>query len=68
MAAATLVPGSDAGSDNPFPLPPALLRELIHALRTIQFGSVALVIHEGRVVQLELCEKVRAETEVSRRK
>ncbi|MEZ0332470.1 MAG: YezD family protein [Gemmatimonadales bacterium] len=50
------------------PLPPLILRELEQALRTIRYGSVELVIHEGRVVQLERREKVRVETEVTRRK
>ncbi len=49
-------------------LPPLLLRELEQALRTIRYGSVELVIHEGRVVQLERREKVRVETEVTRKK
>ena len=49
-------------------LPPLILRELEQALRTIRYGSVELVIHEGRVVQLERREKVRVETEVTRRK
>jgi len=49
-------------------LHPLLLRELEQALRTIRYGSVELVIHEGRVVQLERREKVRIETEVNQRK
>lgn len=43
------------------PLPPGLLSELAVALGTIQFGSIELVIHDGRVVQLERREKVRVE-------
>jgi hypothetical protein len=49
-------------------LPPVLLRELEQALRTIRYGSVELVIHEGRVVQLERREKVRVDVDVTRRK
>jgi len=49
-------------------LPPAILRALREALRGIRFGAVELVIHDGRVVQLERREKVRLETEVSERK
>ena len=41
------------------PLDPALLREVAAALRNLRFGSVELVVHEGRVVQLERHEKVR---------
>ena len=50
------------------PLPPILLRELEQALRTIRYGSVELVIHDGRVVQLERREKVRVDTDLTRRK
>jgi hypothetical protein len=43
------------------PLDPALARELALALSSIRYGTVELVIHEGRVVQLERREKVRLE-------
>jgi len=46
-------------------LPPALLRELLQALRLIRYGTIELVIHDGRVVQLERREKVRFEHEVT---
>jgi hypothetical protein len=49
-------------------LPPLILRELEQALRTIRYGSVELVIHEGRVVQLERREKVRVDTDLTRGK
>lgn len=49
------------------PLPPGFLRELERALRNIRYGSVELVIHDGRVVQLERREKVRVEPEVTQR-
>jgi hypothetical protein len=49
-------------------LSPALLRALRDALRTIRFGAVELVIHDGRIVQLERREKVRFEPEVGDRK
>jgi hypothetical protein len=51
----------NGGVDNAIPLPPLLLRELVEALRTIRYGAVELVIHDGRVVQLERREKVRFE-------
>ncbi len=54
----------DVSTGDSLPLPPVLLRELMDALRTIRFGSVELVIHEGRVVQLERSQKVRFDTEV----
>jgi hypothetical protein len=60
--------GFDAGPDSPLPLPPQLLHELRQALRTIRFGAIELVIHDGRVVQLEMCEKVRFEPDGSERR
>jgi hypothetical protein len=47
------------------PLPPGLLQALQEALRTIRYGTVELVIHDGRVVQLERREKVRFEPTVT---
>ncbi len=62
MATNPAIPaGLDTGPDNSLPLPPLLLRELRQALRTIRYGAVELVIHDGRVVQLERREKVRLE-------
>jgi hypothetical protein len=40
-------------------LPSALARALALALQAIRFGTIELVIHDGRVVQLERREKVR---------
>ena len=51
--------GHDPGHEGPLPLSPPLLRELREALRTIRYGAIELVIHDGRVVQLELRAKVR---------
>jgi hypothetical protein len=56
---------AQAGPDDSLPLPPALLRELRLALGSIRYGAIELVIHDGRVVQLERHEKVRFETEVT---
>ena len=39
----------------------ALVREPTLALRSIRYGTIELVIHDGRVVQLERREKVRFE-------
>jgi hypothetical protein len=49
-------------------LPPDLLRELGRALYSLRYGTIELVIHDGRVVQLERREKVRFEAEVSKHK
>jgi hypothetical protein len=35
--------------------------EILRAIRKIQFGSVEIVIHDSRVVQFEVREKVRVE-------
>ena len=53
--------GLNGGQDNAISLPPMLLRELVEALRSIRYGTIELVIHDGRVVQLERREKVRFE-------
>jgi hypothetical protein len=57
--------GLDTGPDNAIPLPPLLVRELVDALRSIRYGAIELVIHDGRVVQLERREKVRFEHAVT---
>lgn len=40
-------------------LDPQLVRELVAALRGLRFGSIELIVHDGRIVQLERHEKVR---------
>jgi len=42
----------------------AVLRETLAALRTIKFGSVQLIIQDGRVVQIEKVEKIRLSQKV----
>jgi hypothetical protein len=37
----------------------ALLRQIAGAIRGIRYGSVEIVIHDSRVVQVERREKVR---------
>ena len=59
--------GHGPGHDNSLPLSPQLLRELRQALRTIRYGAIELVIHDGRVVQLELRAKVRFEPDGTER-
>ena len=34
-------------------------RAVVEAIRALRFGSVEIVVHEGRVVQIETREKVR---------
>ena len=50
---AALPAGQEAGTQEQLTLLPALLRALREALRAIRYGTVELVIHDGRVVQLE---------------
>jgi len=57
--------GQEAGTQEQLPLSPALLRALREALRAIRYGTVELVIHDGRVVQLERREKVRFDHELT---
>ncbi len=38
---------------------PAWERELLRAVRAVRFGSVEVVIHDGRVTQIERRERVR---------
>lgn len=69
MATNQAMPTSlEQGHDDSLPLAPQILRELRKALRTIRFGAVELVIHDGRVVQLEWREKVRFEPDGSERR
>ena len=42
-------------------LPTALAAQVLKAVAGIRFGSVELVIHEGRVVQIERKERLRLE-------
>lgn len=59
--------GPDTRQDHLLSLPTALLRELGLALRSIRYGTIEIVIHDGRVVQLERREKVRLDAEVRER-
>ncbi len=40
---------------------PDLVQQVLRALRGIRYGSIELVIHDGRVVQIERKEKLRFE-------
>lgn len=46
-------------------LSPALLREIAKAIRTIRYGSVQIIIHDARVVQIEKAEKIRLPQDAS---
>ncbi len=36
-----------------------LATRVVHAIRTTQFGSVTLTLHEGKVVEIHKTEKIR---------
>lgn len=36
-----------------------LAERIVHALRGLRYGSVEIVVHDGRVVQFERRERVR---------
>jgi hypothetical protein len=49
-------------------LDPSLLKEIVSALQEIHFGSIEIVIHDSRVVQIERKEKIRFDAESSRKR
>ena len=38
---------------------PEIIRELIHGLKTIRYRSIALTLHDGRLVELNKTVKIR---------
>jgi len=48
-------------------LPADVQREILRAINGIQFGSVEIVIHDSRVVQIEAREKIRLPGDTTRR-
>jgi len=45
--------------NNKAPLPPADLQKLLELVKTVKYGSITLVIQDGRVVQIDKNEKMR---------
>ena len=43
-----------------------LTQEILRALQEIRYGSVEIVIHDSKVVQIERKEKIRIDTDSSR--
>ena len=37
----------------------ALVVEILHAVRTIRYGSMSLTFHEGRVVEINKTKRIR---------
>lgn len=50
-----------AEKSSPQPAIDAVLQHIAAAISSIRFGSIELVIHDGRVVQIEKREKTRIE-------
>jgi len=48
-------------------LPADVEGEILRAIAGIQFGSVEIVIHDSRVVQIEAREKIRVQGDAIRR-
>jgi hypothetical protein len=36
-----------------------LIQDLLEALRTIRYGSIALTIHDGKLIEIQKTEKIR---------
>jgi hypothetical protein len=52
-------PSSTPDSASPDSAPPAWLQWLLPKLQALRFGSVVLVVHDGRVTQIEFTEWTR---------
>lgn len=56
---------NDSLSNSPVPngerplISPEILSQLISAIQSIRYGSIEVIVHNGKVVQLERKEKVR---------
>lgn len=42
-------------------LPDAVVQEILRAVTELRYGSVQIVVHDGKVVQIERLEKIRLE-------
>lgn len=40
----------------------APLQQLLRALHNLRYGALEIVVHDGRIVQIERREKIRVET------
>ena len=49
-------------------LPPEVEQEIVRAVGRIEYGSVEIVVHDGRVVQIECREKIRIDRDEPGRK
>ena len=46
---------------------PRIQQTILQALKDLRFGSVEIIVHDSKVVQIERREKVRVDLEPSRR-
>lgn len=53
---------TQANSIQPYPNPDAGTAAVLNALRGLRFGSIEVVVHNGKIVQVERREKVRIDT------
>jgi len=54
-----MTPPLPSGHVPPDDIPPDVLSALVNLLRSTRFGSIEIVVHEGRVTQIERREKLR---------
>ena len=43
-----------------------IVREILKAIQTLRYGSLEIIVHEGRITQIEKHEKVRFTSASSR--
>jgi hypothetical protein len=53
------IPTVEKLTDTRNALPEEVLGTLVRLIRELRFGSIEIVVHEGRVTQIERREKVR---------
>lgn len=63
-----LDPKTIAAEDIDKKIPADVAKEILRAVASIAYGSVEIVIHENKVVQIECREKIRVDQIDSRRK
>ena len=49
-------------------IPADIVQEILRAVTSIEYGSVEIILHEGKVVQIECREKIRLNHNGSGRK
>ena len=49
-------------------IPADIAQEILRTVASIAYGSIEIVIHEGKVVQIECREKIRVNQSGSKRK